>query len=328
MIMIFHCQVIVPISGVIGAVNNHLNFGVDIFLLLSGMSLYYSYSKNSNYATFMKNRCERTLIPYLLIGFFYWIWKNIFADFNILDFLFNASGLSLILTKKGDFFIIGMSAFWYVSFIMGMYAVYPIIYNAFFNVSEKKKRINFSFLFVFSIVLTILIRLYVNETYTRAETWLTRIPVFLIGCYIGKAVKEKRKFKLFDYLLFFACIPLKAIILLIRPVFDDYILHRYLGMFGALFICFAVVVVFETLDIKPIRKIFSFFGKISLEEYLLHGMLYIVVLHYIPDMRETDMFTLWQKALIYFGILVLSTILSILFSKTFNAVRKKYIAKK
>lgn len=327
MIMIFHCQVIVPISGVFAAVNYHLNFGVDIFLLLSGMSLYYSYSKNNNYTVFIKNRCERTLLPYLIIGFFYWVWSDIFVQSNILDFLLNATGLSLILTRQDTFFVFGSPAFWYVAFIMGMYVIYPTIYKAFFTVTEKKKRINFVFLFTFSIALTVLIRLSAFETYERAEVWLTRIPVFLTGCYIGKAVKEKQRFKMSDYLLFFVFIPFKAVILLIRPVFDDHILHRYLGMFTALFICFAVVAVFEILNISPIRKVFSFFGKISLEVYMLHCMLYQVVLHYIPDLKESEMFTFLQKVLIYAGILGLSTVLSFLFSKAFNELRKRMVRK-
>ena len=82
MIMAFHSQSFLPVEGVI----NYLNFGVDVFLVLSGMSLYYSYSKNSNYATFMKNRCERTLIPYLIIGFWFWVWRDLLTEFNIIKF--------------------------------------------------------------------------------------------------------------------------------------------------------------------------------------------------------------------------------------------------
>ena len=49
MIMIFHCQVLMVLPGWFSLINAHLNSGVEIFLLLSGMGLYYSFSKNNNY---------------------------------------------------------------------------------------------------------------------------------------------------------------------------------------------------------------------------------------------------------------------------------------
>ena len=323
MIMIFHCDVFVQLPVWFSTINAHLNSGVEIFLLLSGMGLYYSYSKNNDYRRFIKNRVERTLLPYLLIGLIFWIWRYIFVEFNIPDFLFNASGLSLIVKKTGNLLTIGKAAFWYVAFILGLYIVYPIIHNVFNNFGKKKKNINFASLVLFSVAFTIFIRIYASETYESAETWLTRIPAFLTGCYLGEAIKEKRKFRFYDYILMFVCIPLRVLIALIRPVFDDLILNRYLGIFIAFFVCFAVAFVLELLRCNLINKILSFFGKMSLELYLTHGMLYLVVLQYIPDMRTTDAFSSGLKALFYALVLVVSVIISFIFSKVFNIVLKK-----
>ena len=44
---------------------DHGNCGVDIFFLLSGVSLYFSYSKNKNAKKFYANRLYRTL-PYFI----------------------------------------------------------------------------------------------------------------------------------------------------------------------------------------------------------------------------------------------------------------------
>lgn len=324
MIMIFHCQVFVQLPVWFITINNHLNSGVDIFLILSGMGLYYSYSKNNDYRRFIKNRVERTLLPYLLIGLIFWIWRYIFVELSIPDFLFNASGLSLIVKKSGNLLVIGKAAFWYVSFVLGLYIIYPVIHNAFNNVSKKKKQINFAFFVLLSVILTIFIRIYASETYASAETWLTRIPAFLTGCYLGEAIKEKRKFRFFDYILIFACLPLRVLIALIRPVFDDLILSRYLGIFIAFFVCFAVTFVLELFKCGILNKILSFFGKMSLELYLTHGMLYLVVLQYIPDMRTTDAFSSGLKALFYALVLVVSVIISFIFSKVFNIVLKKF----
>ena len=323
MIMIFHCQQLMVLPGWFATINAHLNSGVEIFLLLSGMGLYYSFSKNNNYKLFIRNRAERTLLPYMLLGFFFWIWKNLIVEVNIPDFLYNISGLSLIFRKVDDLLVVKKAVFWYVAFVLGLYVIYPVIHNAFNNVSRKKRNTNFALFVILSFVLTIFIRIYAPATYTGAETWLTRIPIFLTGCYLGEAIKEKRKFRFYDYILMFVCLPLRVGIALIRPVFDDLILNRYLGIFIAFFVCFAVAFVLELLRCNLINKILSFFGKISLELYLTHCMLYLVVLQYFPDIRTTDAIPFRTKALIYALILVVSVIISFLFSKVFNVIIKK-----
>ena len=323
MIMIFHCARLMQLPGFVTLVNNHLNSGVDIFLLLSGMGLYYSFSKNNDYKRFLRNRAERTLLPYLLLGLIFWVWRYLIAEFNILDFLFNASGFSLLFRKVGDLLVVKMAVFWYIAFALGLYVVYPIIHNAFNNVSKKKKNINFALFVMISFALTIFIRIYTPDTYSSAEIWLTRIPIFLTGCYLGEAIKEKRKFRFYDYILMFACLPLRVGIALIRPVFDDLILSRYLGIFITFFVCFSVTFVLELLNWKFLNKILSFFGKLSLELYMTHCMFCLVVLQYYPDIRTTDAIPFRYKALIYALILVVSVIISFLFSKVFNIILKK-----
>lgn len=328
MIMIFHCQTVIPLSGIPNAINSQLNYGVDVFLLLSGISLYFSYSNDNNYGTFMKKRFDRTLIPYLCIGLFFWIWKYITAQFSLIDFLYNISGASLFFEKNNGYLTLGHTQIWYVTFIMIMYAVYPVIYKLLFNVSEKRKHINFALLIIFSLCITIFLRYYTPATYASNEVALTRIPVFLTGCYFGKAVKEKQKFKLTDYILFFSWLPLKLLeTLIINPVSDDIVFHRYLGLFASFLVCFLMVLIFELLKninwiIKPACKVLSFFGNLSLEIYIIHVLFYNALLYYMPDIRTSQAFSFGQKALIYMGLLVVSVILSVIFRHCLNAVRK------
>ncbi len=326
MILVFHSLSVVPITGVAKMPISILNYGVDVFLLLSGMSLYFSYSKNNDYKIFIKKRCERTLAPYLILSLFYWFWKYIIAKSDILSFLYNASGLSLFLVKKEEYLTLGEAEIWYVAFIMMMYAIYPAIYDRLFNVSEKKRKINFAIMLIGAFATTILIKFYATDTFSSAEVWLTRIPVFLIGCYLGDIIKEKRKFKPLDYILFVSVIPLKAIFMLLN--INNDIVNRYLGIFSAFAICFFIAVFFEALPVKPIQKMLSFFGGISLEVYITHILIRNAILYYVPDMLTSDAFTFSQKVLIYAGIVVASVIISFAFSKTFNAVLKKIKQKK
>ena len=326
MIMIFHCQTIIPVSGIFNAVNIHLSFGVDVFLLLSGISLYFSYSKDGNYGKFIKKRCERTLLPYLLIALLYWIWKNLIAEFDILEFLYNISGLSLFLVRNDGWLTLGNPKIWYVSFIMLMYAVYPLIYKALFTVPEKRRKINLVLMLSASVIGAVFIRYYTPSTYAATEVEITRIPVFLIGCYLGKKVKENDKFTLSDYILFFSCIPIKLVIsLFINPVTDDIVFHRYLGFFASFLICFAAVFVLETVKnikqiSKPLKGLLSFFGKMSLEIYITHVLMYNVVLYYFPTIRNSELYTFSQKIMIYAGILIISIVLSCIFRKITNVI--------
>lgn len=335
MIMVFHCQNLIPVQGFLYGIFKHLNFGVDIFLIMSGMCLYFSYSKNNDYGLFMKKRCERTLIPYLAIAFFFWLWKDLIFQFELLDFLYNISGLSLFLLRIDNHLALGEPEIWYVGFIMIMYAVYPVIYKSLFSVPEKRRTVNFAVMLIIAVAGTFFIKFYAPAAYDGAEIWLTRLPAFLIGCYLGKAVKEKKPFRLFDYVLFFSFIPVKIIkSTFIDPnVSDKVTFHRYLGVFGAFIILFFIVLLLEFIKkIRILDKVITgvclFFGNLSLEIYIIHVLIYHALLYVMPDFRTSAIFAFREKVLIYAGILVISVILAVIFNKGIGAVKGIIKAKK
>ena len=89
MIVIFHMYNIIPkpysiphIPFDFSPVTDHFNFGVDVFLLLSGVSLYFSLIKKPELKDYAKARITRTLVPYLLLSFPYAIYCNLFQVFR------------------------------------------------------------------------------------------------------------------------------------------------------------------------------------------------------------------------------------------------------
>lgn len=331
MIMVFHSEHFIHIPGIIGQLTACLNYGVDIFLLISGICLYFSFSKDNNYGSFMRKRCDRTLIPYLIIGLFFWIWRYLIAEVSIPDLLYNISGMSLFILKRDGYLAIGEPVIWYVGFILVMYAVYPVIYNSFFKTTETKRKINFAVIIGGSFVITLFLKAYTPASFEEAEIFLTRVPVFITGCYLGKAVKEKKKISICDYIFFVIFIPLRVITKLIGT--DAVLTHRYLGLFAAFLVCFAFVFFAEiTSSIRfisvPLKKILSFFGNLSLEIYIIHVLIYDVVLYYIPDISVSDAFTSIQKVLIYAGILLISVVLAVIFNKGINAAKEIIKSKK
>lgn len=71
------------------------NFGVDVFLLLSGISLYYSFEKNSSIKQFYSRRLKRVLLPTIIICVPYYIVEDFIVSKNgLLMFLYDISGIS------------------------------------------------------------------------------------------------------------------------------------------------------------------------------------------------------------------------------------------
>lgn len=71
--------------------------GVDLFLFLSGMGLYFAICKRPTLPRFYLNRLKRILIPYVIIGDAYWVFRDIalrsdlprlWEDFSLLSSYF------------------------------------------------------------------------------------------------------------------------------------------------------------------------------------------------------------------------------------------------
>ena len=94
--------------------------GVDVFLFLSGIFLYYSYKKNS-LGVFTKRRLVRLYIPLFLIDGTYWLVYILLMRKDLPGFLIRLSGLK--------FYVDGDQTVWYVSFILLCYFMYPFIHE-------------------------------------------------------------------------------------------------------------------------------------------------------------------------------------------------------
>lgn len=97
------------------------NFGVDIFLLVSGMGIFYSLKKNYSVSSNLKNwymrRFARILIPYVVIMGPYWIW---FCFYNncINRFFYYFTMVSFWKEHVGV---------WYLAGLIPIYLLSPII---------------------------------------------------------------------------------------------------------------------------------------------------------------------------------------------------------
>lgn len=167
------------------------NIGVDVFVFLSGICLYFSYSKKPKLSSFYYKRFVRVYIPYLIMTLPYIIY---FYVAGVIDLPMVFKTIFTVNTWTGE---VDLIDFWYISAILVFYLLYPLIYRFIFR--EKKagkmsqKRAEFwrmIILVVISFAVSVTIYYTLPDVYNVISRVLSRFTVFIIGTYVGKLVKE------------------------------------------------------------------------------------------------------------------------------------------
>ena len=250
------------------------NIGVDIFVLLSGVGLYFSFSKGPKLLSFYKNRIVRVYIPYIMMALPYFIYLYAQKQMDIGLFIKNILTINFWTDESTPI------SFWYVSAILVFYIVYPLIHKFIFHGAdlkisdkftisqEKRELIRCMILVVVSIVIGALIFYKSPETYKVIDKVPSRFTAFIIGCYLGKFVKEGKRFS--STTLIIAAFIVGGM----YPLYAGRILKgiwlRYYGSLTGIALVFILSQLFIVLSRINIDKIMAFFGTISLEIYMLH----------------------------------------------------------
>lgn len=247
--------------------------GVDIFLVMSGLGLYYSWKKNPKYKEFITKRLKRILITYLLIAIPALIFKNIFLiDKTWLDVIKDLFFVSLITE--------GNTWHWYIFFISICYIIFPYLFDV---IESKKNNLDIEQLlmnvFSFTTVVALLLSFFANQLFGNINIMILRFPMFVFGIYLGKLSFNKEKIEnkwIFFLLIALAITPLR--------IYDRIMLNRYIVAMINISAVFIFVQALEFLERKKIninftKKMLEFFGKYSLEIYLSHVTIRSFFLH-------------------------------------------------
>lgn len=244
------------------------NVGVEIFLICSGLGLYYSFSKNSNLKSFYKKRAIRLLPPCLIIIPIYYAFTNI----GIKEYF---SSVFLV-----DYFINENCDFWYIALIIILYAFYPLIHRF----VEKNKDIT---VIIFSAVLIALEFLMVFVLKIELGTryyFILRIPVFILGVWLGKKSMEKKEIKTSALVILAGVLVLCfTILVLVRyriipfNITNSAYIYYFINIPFSISLCILISVFFSNTNIRFLKAIFATFGVISLEIYLLYEQLFKAV---------------------------------------------------
>lgn len=233
-------------------------FGVDIFLLLSGIGLYYSMSKESSLRNYYLKRFIR-IFP---------IWAIFILCLNFIKGNFDFTYLFLKISTIGWWTgSVGMD-YWFIPNIVVLYIVYPL----FHQVLQKSPPIALSVIIIIYIVVLIL-----PEGYYFQQCY--RYPTFFLGGFIGMLIKNYSA----NICKIYA--PLFFILFIIGASLSVYgytinASTNYLKQTGWLFLpyffitpgfCIITVYLLYKSSCKYTNIVFHLIGTISIEIYLLHG---------------------------------------------------------
>lgn len=202
-ILIFHLWINITNSTTEVFLRNLCVVGVDLFFFVSTYSI--SKKNNINYKEFVFNRFNNIYFKFIVLS----IICSLYSSWSLTKFLKTITGLSLFISGGGSFL-------WFLPGIMIIYLLIPI----YKKLDDKRPIIVPICMISIYLLFSILVSLFTN--YKEIFILTNRIPIMLLGYYIGKhnviEYLNKNRFKYF----------IISILLLIIGLFISYvtIIHR------------------------------------------------------------------------------------------------------
>ena len=236
------------------------NVGVDIFLFLSGIGLWFSWTKHPSVSQFFKRRYLRIYPAWLIMACLYYIPRFDGHDWT---------DLILDITVNWDFWLHDELTFWYVPAIMMLYTFAP----PYMKLIQRHPI--YRWLPLCMVIWCVMVQwvLPIHQAVGHLEIFWSRAPIFFIGINMGQLVKEKRQIDgsgvwmlLLIWILTFAtCIYLEQVRHGHFPLFVERMLYIPFTLTSILLLNR----IFRRTP-KWLNRFFKLVGAVSLEAYLIH----------------------------------------------------------
>lgn len=260
-IILFH--VALPREDAFFGLRRMGNVGVDMFLFLSGIGLWFSWAKNPDVRHFFVRRYLRIYPAWLIIAcLFYiprfeggdlWAWVDLVGDISI----------------NWDFWLHDELNFWYIPATMMLYLFAP-------GYMELIKRHPiYRWLPVVMIMWCILVQYVtpIHHAVGHLEIFWSRVPIFFIGINMGEMVRSRKQLPpdavwllLVTFLMTFGtCLYLEQVRHGHFPLFVERMLYIP-------FTVCSILVMNRIFRRTPewVNRAFRLVGMLSLEAYLIH----------------------------------------------------------
>lgn len=234
--------------------------GVEIFLFLSGIGLYFSYTRTRNLKSFYLKRLVTILVPYLILAAPYLLWQ---------DFIYQQNGIKTFLAD-----LTMLTAFqssnrqcWYVALILLLYLVFPLFYRFL----ERQSTVRFILLEAIFMALPVALQIYNLELFSLAQIALTRVPTFIMGIYCGRLVYEKKPLRWFPVLMAVSFVAFKAIDFYGKSAgLRTTVAIRYWRAALMLLIMVLITLLLDRFPLPRIKALLNAAAPMTLELYLAH----------------------------------------------------------
>lgn len=270
------------------------SIGVEIFLFLSGMGLYYSYHKNPNLKRFYKRRMHRILVPYFLVAIPFWIIKD-----TVL--LSECSAAVLKDLFFYTFFSSGTAAIWFIGLLIALYLTFPIMY-ALVGKDGKQSGINLLVIIAAIEIVMLLLERRMPEFAGNINIAFTRVPVFALGTYMGKYIQRNVRIRWQAAALLIAVTL--GIGLYARTHVTDGAGIRFCSFIYSIGLLMLSVWILKGIEnLKKLNAFFRLVGSYSLELYLTHVTL--------RNLMKTAGFPMYRIH-VFAGMLLAAVVLSLI----------------
>ena len=276
--------------------------GVEIFLFLSGMGLFYSMSGNPRLSVFYRKRLTRLLPAYLLFGGIgYAVLDLLLRHTDFMRFLLDFSMIS--------FWTKGTRLIWYIALIVPLYLLFPLLFRL-ISLPNKRLAAALTAALTAAVIAGCLMLHFLSPAvYNRIEIALWRVVPFILGAWFGRKAHSGESFTAEAVVLCLLGLGFWTLALITRKN-GDFLWGIFSLRLGTLFFPFPVLFA-ATAVIKHCggSRFLRSVGAMSLELYLSH-----VILRSI--MRQIGMKTCYPQnfllciavaAILSFGVHLLQT---------------------
>ncbi len=244
--------------------------GVEIFLFLSGMGLYFSLSGDNRLSVFYRKRLTRILPVYLLFGG---------VGFAVLDLLLRHEGWQKFLLDFSmiSFWTEGTRLVWYIALILPLYLLFPLLYRL---ISVPDRRLAGALTAALSAAVIagcLTLRFIYPDVYDNIEIALWRVVPFILGAWYGRKARNGESFS-FEAVLLCILAVCFALLCIVTRLYPDFMFGIFSLRFGALF--YPYIMLFAATAIisrfggsRFLRSV----GSVTLELYLSHVILRAVM---------------------------------------------------
>lgn len=308
-------------------------YGVDIFLMVSGLGLYYSMRKSKGVGDFYRKRAVRILPAYLIITI---AWYAFFkTDVAFSDKVLSILGINYF---RGSIFSRPEYFDWFLPTLFVLYLITPW-YDKLFRKVTAKWKLTLLVSMISPLLCIIGYAAHIQVLYGS----FVRIPIFLIGYNIGYFLYEKKEEEKGSWMVHLA--------LLFTGLVLGYYIQTYvknttvfwgINAYPATLVAPAAGVFLAALfkvaedKLRIVGKIilfpFEFCGNYSLEIYLIHQRLMeIMNADFAASLRGTLMGSLtgrWYYFLLGIVSILMAALLHELIAFVTNLIRKAAGGKK